>query len=106
MGVDDTSEELPISPQFRGVTKEINANDDAMTEIQMSDEEEEETTETRKVNTIKDPKQPSKEEIEEHNITHVPYRDWCPHCVMGSAPNRHHKKQEKGSYDIPHLVCD
>ena len=24
---------------------------------------------------------PSKEELEAHNASHVPYRSWCPHCV-------------------------
>ena len=29
--------------------------------------------------------QPSKREIEEHMLTHIPYRSWCPHCVRGKA---------------------
>ena len=24
---------------------------------------------------------PSKAEVEHHNLTHLPYRSWCPHCV-------------------------
>jgi len=37
--------------------------------------------EARQPKTIKSPYQPSKREIDEHNITHMPYRSWCPHCV-------------------------
>ena len=30
---------------------------------------------------------PSKAVIEAHNLTHWPYRDWCPHCVASRRPN-------------------
>ena len=26
---------------------------------------------------------PRNEEVEVHNLSHVPYRSWCPHCVKG-----------------------
>ena len=29
--------------------------------------------------------QPSRQEVEEHMKTHIPYRSWCPHCVRGKA---------------------
>ncbi len=28
---------------------------------------------------------PSKEEVEAHNASHVPYRSWCPHCANGAT---------------------
>ena len=31
------------------------------------------------------PYTPSKQERMEHDLTHVPYRSWCPHCVRGKA---------------------
>ena len=31
------------------------------------------------------PKQPSAEEVENHMVTHLPFRDWCPHCVRGKS---------------------
>ena len=30
-----------------------------------------------------DPREPSKEEREEHEKTHSPFRNWCRHCVRG-----------------------
>ena len=30
-----------------------------------------------------DPREPSKEEREEHEKTHLPFRNWCQHCVRG-----------------------
>ena len=38
---------------------------------------------------------PSKEEVELHNRTHLPYRSWCPHCVRGKARRRNHRKKEE-----------
>ena len=35
--------------------------------------------------------QPSKREVEEHMLTHIPYRSWCPHCVRGKARAKYHK---------------
>ena len=29
------------------------------------------------------PTQPSKTEKEKHDVTHCPYRSWCPTCVAG-----------------------
>ena len=30
----------------------------------------------------KDPGCPTREEVERHNVTHLPYRSWCPVCVQ------------------------
>ena len=35
------------------------------------------------------PRQPTKEEIARHNLTHLPYRAWCPHCLAARRPNSH-----------------
>ena len=35
---------------------------------------------------------PSKEDIDSHMVTHIPYRPWCDHCVRGRAVNDHHQK--------------
>ena len=36
---------------------------------------------------------PSKEEVELHNTSHLPFRSWCPHCVRGKAKRRAHRKK-------------
>ena len=38
------------------------------------------------------PQAPSKEEWIQHQITHLPYKSWCPICVKNAAINRPHKK--------------
>ena len=43
------------------------------------------------VRTRKSPPAPSKEEIERHSLTHMPYRSWCRHCVAGRGRDSPHK---------------
>ena len=50
---------------------------------------------------------PSKAEVELHNLTHLPYRSWCPHCVASRRPNSHHKLSSRSSRrTIPLMVAD
>ena len=58
-----------------------------------SDDEEMELGE-RKVVKMSDPKKPNKEEIAEHEMTHLPYRNWCKHCVRGRGKEMAHRKTE------------
>ena len=40
---------------------------------------------------------PTQKEREEHEATHVPFRDWCTHCKIGSGRTHHHvTKQRNG----------
>eukprot|EP00971_Amphidinium_carterae_P147634 2926253-Amphidinium_carterae.2 len=38
------------------------------------------------------PTLPTQQEIDEHNLTHLPYRDWCKHCVQGKSKSQHHQR--------------
>ena len=50
---------------------------------------------------------PNKEEVELHDITHLPYRSWCPHCVKGKAKIRHHRKKKKSHRsEVPVISMD
>ena len=42
---------------------------------------------------VADPKMPTQAEIDEHNLTHMPYRSWCIHCVRGRAETSGHRRQ-------------
>ena len=57
---------------------------------------------------LPDPKMPSKEEVEEHYLTHLPYRSWCQFCVQGKgevAPHLKQKKREDGLMEIRFDYC-
>ena len=48
----------------------------------------------RKTVKMMDPAMPNEEEKREHEMTHVPYRSWCRHCVRGRGKEMNHKKSE------------
>ena len=41
------------------------------------------------------PKQPTQQEVQEHNLTHMPYRNWCPICVQGNGRSTSHSTTNK-----------
>ena len=49
--------------------------------------------ETKSVKMKKTPKQPAQREREEHERTHLPFRDWCTHCIKAKSRNDPHKKE-------------
>ena len=52
----------------------------------------------RKVMRKHDPRQPSQQEKEEHEMTHLPFRSWCRHCIMGRGRENdcHKSMKEEG----------
>ena len=51
-----------------------------------------------------DPGQPTLEEVEEHRVTHHPYRSWCEHCVRSRGVGAPHKAHPTGT--VPIVSCD
>eukprot|EP00971_Amphidinium_carterae_P258380 5128359-Amphidinium_carterae.1 len=43
-------------------------------------------------NTYMTPTLPTQHERDEHNITQLPHRDWCKHCVQGKSRSQHHQR--------------
>ena len=56
---------------------------------------EDEFEEGRSPNALTVPEGPSQREREEHSLTHIPYRDWCEHCVRARARRRAHRRRDK-----------
>ena len=52
------------------------------------------------------PKLPSQSEIEQHNLTHLPYRSWCPFCVAGRRKNNPHLANQGKERTVPLFVSD
>ena len=54
-----------------------------------------------------EPKVPTAAQIAAHNISHLPYRSWCPHCVAARRPNSHHARpSSEDRKSSPLLVAD
>jgi hypothetical protein len=48
--------------------------------------------------------QPTAREIEEHNVSHIPFRSWCVNCVKGKAVSAgHYKVREEGQVPKVHM---
>ena len=83
--------------------EEDEQEDDLLVEMEDADEEEledsredglfgqeeefEEVQEAREVKTRALPKGPSEEQMRVHQLTHYPFRNWCPECVAGGTKN-------------------
>ena len=40
--------------------------------------------------TARSPSMPTAKDVEDHDLTHCPYRSWCDHCVKGQAKDDGH----------------
>ena len=43
-----------------------------------------------------------------HNLTHLPYRSWCPHCVRAKGKDMDHRKggdKQKGLAEFAFDYC-
>ena len=58
------------------------------------------------VKRILDPLKPSEKEVENHNRTHMPYRNWCPHCVRAKGKDMDHRKAVDGERGLPEYSFD
>ena len=53
----------------------------------------------------RDPKKPSDEGVREQMMTHLPYRDWCRHCVRCRGKELPHKKNNDET-ELPEVHMD
>ena len=53
----------------------------------------EEVQEAKRATGIPAPQQPTEQERLEHELTHLPYRNWCPVCVQSKGRQNNHPKQ-------------
>ena len=51
-----------------------------------------------------EPGEPTAEEVEEHRVTHMPYRSWCEECVTGRGSGEQHRSGPTGR--VPTIACD
>ena len=49
---------------------------------------------------------PGKKEVEEHERTHLPFRNWCKHCVFGKAKSNPHRRTTEIEQDKPVISID
>ena len=62
----------------------------------------------RAVKKMGDPRKPSEAEVAEHELTHIPYRNWCPICVRCKGKDLDHRKaigEERGVSEYAFGYC-
>ena len=52
------------------------------------------------------PTRPSAAEVEEHRITHTPYRTWCDECRQGRGLGEQRGRHKGRQHDIPRIGVD
>ena len=57
---------------------------------------------------LKAPHRVTQAEREAHEVTHMPYRSWCPHCVRGRGRNTPHRQraEEAKVSGVPKIAMD
>ncbi len=67
------------------------------------------SAEGRTARPLTNPRNPTKKEIELHDLTHLPFRGWCKWCIAGRSPNAQHStrsKEEISESPIPKIGFD
>ena len=60
----------------------------------------------RVVQRMVDPRLPSEEEVREHQLTHLPFRNWCPHCIKGRREEMNHNNQDRSERRLDEFHMD
>ena len=82
-----------------GVPENLDAESDSSSD--------EDNNEAIPVNAAPRPNRPSKAEVDEHMLSHLPYRSWCAHCVKGKAKSKKHTcTSQNNDHEIPMVTLD
>ena len=80
----------PLDRQWRGST---NFEEKVDYKYEYDTDNEDDTQQAQRAKGMKAPQQPTRQERFEHNLTHLPYRTWCPICVKSKGRMDNHPKQ-------------
>jgi hypothetical protein len=65
-----------------------------------------EKSEEEIVKNMADPRKPTDKEVETHNLTHLPYRNWCAVCVRAKGKDLDHRRDARGPRGLPEFSFD
>ena len=91
--IDDNWKESGARPLDRQWTGSTNFEEDVEYKYEYDTDNEEETQQAQRPRGMKAPQQPTRQERFEHELTHLPYRSWCPICVKSKGRTDNHPKQ-------------
>jgi len=110
-GREETEEEAAKRRKFMNkiegtpdlVDAAVDDNSDNDVELE---EEDQDAGDIRKMKRMLDPRMPSKDKVEGHELTHLPFRSWCPHCVRGRGVETSHRMAVRDKGAIPEIHVD
>ena len=97
--------EMPVSPGELCPVDGAGTDHEDLEHMKITEFDCEEEAGSRAPVKVADPKLPSAEEVETHNLTHLTYRSWCPHCVRGTGKTMDHRRAGRPKM-IPELHVD
>ncbi len=56
--------------------------------------------------SLRAPMRPTQQMIDDHSVSHLPFRSWCPACVRGRAKCVPHHDVGKEDEQLPTVSCD
>ena len=88
-----------LQPFDENLVDEEEQRDDRVEEnedIQDDDQEREGVVaQGERTRPLPQPRLPSRREVQEHELTHIPYRSWCVHCVRGAGSSDAHRRRTR-----------
>ena len=86
--------------QSKGTTRFTVKKDYEYIQENHDEEQQHEHHEAHRARGLRQPQQPTPQQIAEHNLTHLPYRNWCPICVRGSKGRQDNYKKQQSRQPI------
>ena len=72
----------------------------------LEDEMVETSDEVEPLKTAPSPTMPSAAEVEEHRISHIPFRSWCRECVIGRGLGEQRRRHQQRDHKIAIVGVD
>ncbi len=85
---------IPLRPINRKESQMINGIED------------DESEESHAVKMLPNCCLPCQTEIDEHNVNHLPFRDWCSYCVQGKGVSYPHLKRKEAENEVAIISSD
>ena len=86
--------------------EEKSAEEESDQEVEGQESAEQDSGDIRVMKKMLDPCLPTREEVEQHRLTHLPYRSWCPHCVKGRGVEKSHFRTERDQDAVGEMHLD
>ena len=86
-----------FSRQWTGST---NFEEDVTYKYDYIEDDATETTQAARARAVPTPKQPTAQERMEHNLTHLPYRTWCPICTKSKGRQDNHPPRQSSKQPV------